>query len=141
HSWRAGRYFVRSGALGRTGGRLSRVIAIEKVGAPVAASIGNLTPLMSTGLAILLLGEHVTLPIVMGTLVIVFGTVLLSQSGRHVGFAPRQLVYPFVSASCFSVVAIIRTLGLFHARPRFGSAATCTAATITSYTFARSTGT
>src|SRR2546425_926691 len=105
YSWRAVPYFVLSGALGTTGGRLFRVIAIEKVGAPVAASIGNLTPLMSTGLAILLLGEHVTLPIVMGTLVIVFGTVLLSQSGRHVGFAPRQLVYPFVSASCFAGVA------------------------------------
>ncbi len=140
YSWRAVPYFVLSGALGTTGGRLFRVIAIEKVGAPVAASIGNLTPLMSTGLAILLLGEHVTLPIVMGTLVIVFGTVLLSQSGRHVGFAPRQLVYPFVSASCFAVVAIIRKLGLFHAGPLFGSAVNMAAAMITSTTFVLATG-
>ena len=140
YSWHAVPYFVLSGALGTTGGRLFRVIAIEKVGAPVAASIGNLTPLMSTGLAILLLGEHVTLPIVMGTLVIVFGTVLLSQSGRHVGFAPRQLVYPFVSASCFAVVAIIRKLGLFHAGPLFGSAVNMAAAMITSTTFVLATG-
>src|SRR2546425_960340 len=49
YSWRAVPYFVLSGAVGTTGGRLFRVIAIEKVGAPVAASIGNLTPLMATG--------------------------------------------------------------------------------------------
>src|SRR5436309_3212811 len=82
YSWRAVPYFVLSGALGTTGGRLFRVIAIEKVGAPVAASIGNLTPLMSTGLAILLLGEHVTLPIVMGTLVIVFALLFPGAAGK-----------------------------------------------------------
>src|SRR5262249_46842767 len=140
YSWRAVPYFVLSGVLGTTGGRLFRVIAIEKVGAPVAASIGNLTPLMSTGLAILLLGEHVTVPIIMGTLVIVFGTVLLSQSGKHVGFLPRHLVYPFVSASCFAVVAIFRKLGLFHAGPLFGSAVNMAAAMITSTTFVLATG-
>src|SRR5262249_2478763 len=140
YSWRAVPYFVLSGALGTTGGRLFRVIAIEKVGAPVAASIGNLTPLMSTGLAILLLGEHVTLPIIMGTLVIVLGTVLLSQSGKHVGFLPQHLVYPFVSAACFAVVAIIRKLGLFHAGPLFGSAVNMAAAMITSTTFVLATG-
>src|SRR2546425_1982308 len=116
------------------------VIGIEKVGAPVAASIGNLTPLMATGLAILLLGEHVTLPIVTGTLVIVLGTVLLSQSGKHVGFEPRHLVYPFVSASCFAVVAIIRKLGLFHSGPLFGAAINMAAAMITSTAFVLATG-
>ncbi|OLC00918.1 MAG: hypothetical protein AUH30_01370 [Candidatus Rokubacteria bacterium 13_1_40CM_68_15] len=140
YSWRAVPYFVLSGAVGTTGGRLFRVIAIEKVGAPVAASIGNLTPLMATGLAILLLGEHVTLPIVTGTLVIVLGTVLLSQSGKHVGFEPRHLVYPFVSASCFAVVAIIRKLGLFHSGPLFGAAINMAAAMITSTAFVLATG-
>ena len=79
--------------------------------APVAASINNLSPFISTGLAILVLGERVTLPILMGTLVIVLGTVLLSVSGKQVGFRVRHLVYPFLSASCFGVVAVIRKLG------------------------------
>ena len=57
--------------IGTTGGRLFRVLAIQKVGASVAAAINNLTPLVASVLAILILGEHVMLPIVGGMLVIV----------------------------------------------------------------------
>ncbi len=140
YSWRAVPYFILSGIVGTSAGRLFRVIAIEKVGAPVAASIGNLTPMIATGLAILLLGEHVTPPIVTGTLVIVLGTVLLSLSGKHVGFHPRHLVIPFISASCFAVVAIIRKLGLIHAGPVFGSAVNMAAAMVASTAFVLATG-
>ena len=140
YAWRAVPYFVLSGVVGTAAGRLFRVVAIDKVGAPVAASINNLTPLIAAGLAILLLGERVTLPIVTGTVVIVVGTVLLSLSGRHVGFHPRQLVYPFLSASCFAVVAIIRKLGLSHAGPLFGSAINMTAAMVAATAFVLATG-
>ena len=135
YSWRAVPYFLLSGVVGTAAGRLFRVAAIEKVGASVAASIVNLAPFISTGLAILLLGERVTPPILAGTLVIVLGTTLLSLSGRHVGFRPRDLVYPFVSAACFGVVAIIRKLGLAVAGPLFGSAINITAAMIASTAF------
>ena len=135
YSWRAVPYFLLSGVVGTAAGRLFRVAAIEKVGASVSASIVNLAPFISTGLAILLLGERVTPPILAGTLVIVLGTTLLSLSGRHVGFRPRDLVYPFVSASCFGVVAIIRKLGLAVAGPLFGSAINITAAMIASTAF------
>ena len=72
--WQAVPYFALSGLIGTTGGRLFRVLAIQKVGAPVASAVNNMTPLVASGLAILLLGERVTLPIVGGTLVIVAGT-------------------------------------------------------------------
>jgi drug/metabolite transporter, DME family len=140
YSWQAVPYFALSGVVGTAAGRLFRVIAIEKVGAPVAASINNLTPLIAAGLAIVLLGEVVTLPIVLGTVVIVLGTVLLSQSGKHVGFDPRHLGYPFLSATCFAVVAILRKLGLSHAGPLFGSAINMTAAMVASTTFVFATG-
>ena len=45
---------------------------------PISAALINLNPLVSTGLAVLLLGEHVTLPILAGTVVIIAGTTLLS---------------------------------------------------------------
>lgn len=140
YHWSAVPYFVLSGVIGTAGGRLFRVAAIQKVGAPVAASIGNLTPLIATGLAIALLGEHVTLPILGGTLVIVAGTILLSLSGRHVGFRPRHLVYPFISAACFGVVQVIRKLGLGHAGPLFGAALNITAAMIASTAFVLASG-
>ncbi|PYM31084.1 MAG: hypothetical protein DME15_18680 [Candidatus Rokuibacteriota bacterium] len=140
YSWRAVPYFVASGVVGTAAGRLFRVAAIDKVGASVAAAILNLAPLISTGLAILLLGERVTPPILAGTLVIVLGTILLSLSGRHVGFRPRDLVYPFLSASCFGVVAIIRKLGLGLAGPLFDSAINITAAMVAASAFVLASG-
>ena len=140
YSWRAVPYFAASGIVGTAAGRLFRVAAIDKVGASVSASIGNLAPFISTGLAILILGEQVTLPILAGTLVIVLGTILLSSSGRHVGFRPSHLVYPFVSAACFGVVAIIRKLGLVQAGPLFGSALNITAALVASTAFVLASG-
>jgi uncharacterized membrane protein len=135
YHWRAVPYFVFSGVVGTAAGRLFRVAAIEKVGAPVAVAINNLSPFISTGLAILLLGEHVTLPILLGTLVIVLGTILLSLSGKYVGFPVRHLIYPFLSASCFGVVAIARKLGLGHAGPLFDSAINNTAAMVAATAF------
>ena len=140
YNWHAVPYFVASGVVGTAAGRLFRVAAIEKVGASVSSAILNLAPLISTGLAILLLGEQITVPILLGTLVVVLGTVLLSLSGRHVGFHPRDLVYPFVSAACFGAVAIIRKLGLGLAGPLFDSAINITAALVAATAFILASG-
>jgi uncharacterized membrane protein len=140
YTWRAVPYFVFSGVVGTAGGRLFRVLAIQKVGAPVAAAINNLAPLVATGLAILLLGEHVTPPILGGTLVIVAGTILLSLSGRYVGFRVRDLAYPFIAASCFGTVAIVRKLGLSTAGPLFDAAINVTAALVASTAFVAASG-
>lgn len=140
YTWRAVPYFVFSGVVGTAGGRLFRVLAIQKVGAPVAAAVNNLAPLVATGLAIVLLGEHVTPPILGGTLVIVVGTILLSLSGRYVGFRPRHLVYPFIAASCFGTVAIVRKLGLSTAGPLFDAAINVTAALLASTSFVAASG-
>jgi DME family drug/metabolite transporter len=129
-AFRAVPFFVLSGLIGTVGGRFARFLGIERVGASVAAAINNLNPFIATGLAILLLGERVTLPILLGTSVIVFGTILLSLSGRQVGFRPRHLLYPFTAAFCFGTVAIIRKLGLAHTGPLFGAAVNMTTAFI-----------
>ena len=63
------------------------------------------------------------------------GTILLSLSGRHGGFRSRHLLYPFLAASCFGVVAVARKLGLGHAGPLFGSAMNVTAALVASSAF------
>src|SRR5678815_679076 len=109
-------------SIGTTGGRLLRFVSIEKVGASISAALINLNPLVSTGLAVLLLGEHVTLPILAGTVVIVAGTTLLSIGGRRLGMRPGQLALPLMSAVCFGVVAILRKAGLGHTGPVLGSA-------------------
>jgi uncharacterized membrane protein len=47
-----------------------------------------------------------------------------------VGFRLRHLAYPFLSATCFGVVAIIRKLGLSQTGPLFGSAVNNTTALV-----------
>src|SRR5215471_12091803 len=121
YNWHAAPYFIASGVVGTAAGRLFRVAAIEKVGASVSAAI-------------------LTLAILSGTLVVVLGTTLLSVSGKHVGFRPRDLIYPFISATCFGVVAILRKLGLGLAGPLFDSAINITAALIASSAFVLASG-
>jgi uncharacterized membrane protein len=106
----------------------------------VASAVNNMTPLVASGLAILLLGERVTLPIVGGTLVIVAGTILLSLSGRYVGFRPRDLMYPVIGASCFGAVQILRKLGLASAGPLLGATINVTAALIATTAFVAASG-
>ena len=78
----------------------------------MSAAVSSLTPLIATFLAILLLGERITLPILVGTIVITIGTVLLSTSGGRLGFHPWQILWPLISATCFGIVQVIRKMGL-----------------------------
>jgi len=104
--------FVLAGLIGTVAGRLLRFFSIEIVGASITAGFMNVTPLVSSGLAIVLLGERLTVPIVVGTLVIVLGSMLLSSAGQRLGLRPVQLLLPALSAACFGVVAILRKVGL-----------------------------
>ncbi len=140
YHWSAVPYFVVSGVVGTAAGRLFRVAAIQKVGASVAASINNLSPLIATAMAVLLLGERVTAPLLTGTFIIVLGTVLLSLSGRHVGFPGRHLMYPFLSATCFGAVQVIRKLGMDQAAPLFDAAINVSSAMVASTAFVFATG-
>jgi uncharacterized membrane protein len=108
--------------------------------ASIVSGIPELANKMATGLASLVLGEQVTLPILTGTLVIVLGTVLLSLSGKHVGFCLRHLAYPFLSARCFGLVAVVRELGLSQAGPLFDSAINTTSAMLVSTAFVFASG-
>src|SRR3989442_1560148 len=69
-SIRGALFFVLAGLIGTVGGRLLRFFAIEKVGASIAAALINLNPFVASALAIALLGERITLPIVVGTVAI-----------------------------------------------------------------------
>ena len=121
-------FFALSGLIGTVGGRIFRFKGIDLVGAAITAAMINLSPLVSTALAIVVLGEHVTLPILVGTLVIVAGTTLLSSGGRSGGVRPQQLLVPMLAAVCFGVVAVLRKIGLTDMGPVAGFAVNVTAA-------------
>jgi len=123
-------YFALAGLIGTFGGRLLRFISIETVGASMSAALINLSPLIASVLAIIVLDEQVTPPIVAGTVVIVAGTTLLSAGGRSTGVRLVALLLPLTSAVCFGVVAILRKIGLMGMTPVFGFAVNVTAALI-----------
>jgi drug/metabolite transporter, DME family len=122
--------FVLAGLIGTVAGRLLRFFAIESVGAAITGAFANVTPLVSSGLAILLLGERVTVPIVVGTLVIVAGATLLSTGGRSLGVRPVHLWLPILSATCFGIVAILRKIALGGMAPVPGTAVNVTTALV-----------
>src|SRR5438046_2437733 len=101
-------YFALAGLIGTVGGRLLRFMSIETVGASISAALINLNPLVATALAIAVLGEHVTAPVLVGTLVIVGGTTLLSAGGRGTGVPAVALLLPLMSAVGFGGVAVPR---------------------------------
>jgi transporter family protein len=133
-------FFALAGLVGTVGGRLFRFMSIEAVGASIAAAVTNLSPLVSSVLAILLLGERVTAAIFAGTVVIVIGTTLLSAGGRRVGLRPVQLIVPGLSALCFGVVAVLRKVGLSGMEPMPGLAVNVTAALVAYTAFLLATG-
>jgi len=122
--------FGLAGLIGTIGGRLLRFVSIEKVGAAISSALTNLNPLISSCLAVLLLGERVTPAIVAGTLVIVLGTILLSGGGLRLGVRPVELALPVLSALCFGVVAILRKVGLSQMSAVTGSAVNVTTALV-----------
>ena len=133
-------FFVLAGLIGTVAGRLFRFISIDTVGPSISAALINLNPLVSTALAIVLLGEQVTAPILAGTIVIVGGTTLLSIGGKAVGVRPVQLIVPLLSATCFGLVAVLRKLGLGGAGPIVGMAANVTTALIAFTAFLLASG-
>jgi uncharacterized membrane protein len=139
-SARGALFFVLAGLIGTVGGRLLRFVSIERVGASIAAALINLNPFVSSTLAIVLLGERVTVPIVVGTAVIVAGTTLLSAGGMGLGFRRGQLVLPLLSAVCFGVVAVLRKLGLSDTGPIVGSAINVTTALVAFTAFLLASG-
>ncbi|PYM19240.1 MAG: hypothetical protein DMD78_25145 [Candidatus Rokuibacteriota bacterium] len=127
-SFRSLAFFMLAGLIGTFVGRLLRFMSIETAGPSISAALVNLNPLVSTGLAVLLLGEHVTLPLLAGTLVTIAGTTLLSLGGRAVGVRPVLLLLPLGSACCFGTVAVLRKMALDGAGVVIGAAANVTMA-------------
>ena len=124
-------FFVLAGLIGTVVGRLLRFFSIQAVGPSISAALVNLNPLVSTGLAILILGERVTPMILAGTLVTIAGTTLLSLGGRRIGVRAALLLLPLGSACCFGTVAVLRKLALDGAGVVIGAAANVTAAFVT----------
>lgn len=111
--WVAVGYFVASGILASTLGRLCNFISIERLGVPVSASIIGSSPLFSTAFAVLLVGEEVAATTLMGTVLVVVGVALTSGGDDKGDFRSRSVILlPILAAVFYGSSSAVRKMGL-----------------------------
>lgn len=89
-------------------------IGIDKIGAALSGPLRATVPLWSAMLAVLFLGERITLEIIAGTLLVFVGIIFISwRADRAIkNFKPRFLLFPLFAAILGGVVYPIRRQAL-----------------------------
>lgn len=105
--------FLLGGVLASGVGRLLFFVGVDQVGSSVCNAISNTRPLFAVVLAVVLLGEALSLPMAVGVVVIVGGLVAISTSrGGDVGGWERvDLLVPVTAAVLFAVGNVVRRQG------------------------------
>lgn len=112
-NWYAIAFFIASGILASTLGRLFNYISIERLGVPISASIIGSSPLFSTLFAFLFIGEQVTFPTLIGILLVVSGiTVTRSGDGFGSRLKSSNIIIPVLSAAFYGASSVVRKIGL-----------------------------
>jgi uncharacterized membrane protein len=112
-SWTTVGRFVASGILASTLGRLFNFTSIDKLGVALAASIIGSSPLFSTLLAAVFLGEKIDAPTLLGTILVVAGIAVARSGGKVVKeFRSSVLVLPIASAVFYGASSVTRKVAL-----------------------------
>ena len=85
---------------------------IRAMGSSITSTIVNTTPMFSTVLAILILGERPSALVLAGVLLTVGGLITVSWGGAHTSYSKVELVFPFLCALLFSMKDISVRWGL-----------------------------
>ena len=85
---------------------------IRTMGSAVTSTIVNTTPMFSTGLAMLALGERPGPLVLAGVVLIVSGLVIISWEGSERSWKRTELIFPFLAALLFSVKDVTVRWGL-----------------------------
>jgi drug/metabolite transporter (DMT)-like permease len=104
--------FVAVGLLVPGATRVLSFRGIRTMGSAITSTIVNTTPMFSTVLAILLLGERPAPMVVLGVVLTVCGLITVSWVGRHESFKKIELIYPFLCALIFSLKDVTVRWGL-----------------------------
>jgi drug/metabolite transporter (DMT)-like permease len=85
---------------------------IRTMGSAITSTIVNTTPMFSTGLAILSLGERPGPLVLAGVVLIVGGLVIISWEGFERSWKRTELIFPFLAALLFSMKDVTVRWGL-----------------------------
>ena len=111
-NWTAIFYFVLAGFFAAILGRTMNYLSIDKLGVPVSTSLTGTNPIFALILAVLFLGESVSIATVLGSLLVVVGIALMSGWGAENKLKAKDLVIPLVSAFFYACSSAVRKLGL-----------------------------
>ena len=108
--------FVCAGVVAAAMGQLSYYRGIDRMGASVCATITNSRPLFAVLLAVVWLGENMTVSGVIGVISIVMGVVFItrSKSGNISGWKRSDIVFPLFAAVAFAAGNVIRKFGFME---------------------------
>ncbi len=109
-------YFILAGIIGSFIGRYLLYVGIEKLGVSIASPLANIRPLFGAIIAVLILGEKLTVSIAGATILIIAGAIAISweRSGGHIEkeWSRRDLLFPVLASFCYGLAAIMRKLGI-----------------------------
>ena len=109
-------YFIAGGIFAPAVGRFMTFKAIERVGVARAVPITASSPMFSSILAVLVVGERWPLQNILGTSLVILGIVILSRTRTEKSqFRKVDLIYPALAAFCFGMSSNLRKLGLLVA--------------------------
>lgn len=123
--------------------RLLTIKGIETLGVAVTDPIRATTPMFGAFMAMLFLGERMTLPILGGTLIIIIGIVILShRKGAALQVRLRYIMFPILASFLAGLSQVMRKFGLgLVPHPLLAAAVTSTLSfvVVSSYLWIRGT--
>jgi len=109
-------YFTLAGIIGPCVGRVLLYIGINRVGSSIASQLHATKTLFSAITAVIILGERLTLSIVLGTIIMFIGIVIVSSEnpGGQIKnkWSRKDLIFPIIAGACFGLAHVIRKIGL-----------------------------
>ena len=112
-NWTAVGFFVAAGILASTLGRLFNFTSIDRLGVALAASIIGSSPLFSTLLAAVFLGEKIDAATLFGTVLVVVGIAVARSGGKVVKeLRSSVLLLPIASAIFYGASSVTRKAAL-----------------------------
>ena len=105
-------FFIASGILASTLGRMFNFMSIEKLGVAVSSSIMGSNPFFAILFAFLFIGEKISLSIFLGTLLIVSGIIFTRIDSGEGSRISSSIVFPLAAAAFYGASSVVRKIGL-----------------------------
>jgi uncharacterized membrane protein len=120
-------YFVLAGLAAPGIAARFRDMGLKRLGVTLTSPIVGTTIFISMTMAVLFLGESLTLMLILGAVLIFIGVNLLTRSVSQTEWQKRDLIYPIAAAVLFALSTNLRKIGLMKIEyPVVGAAITST---------------